>query len=41
MSFDDVYRKYYKELRRFGRQLNISAEKCEDYPGDIYEVLSG
>jgi RNA polymerase sigma-70 factor, ECF subfamily len=30
MSFEEVYRKYYNELRRFGRQLNISVEKCED-----------
>jgi RNA polymerase sigma-70 factor (ECF subfamily) len=30
MSFDEVYKKYYNELRRFGRQLNVSVEKCED-----------
>jgi RNA polymerase sigma-70 factor (ECF subfamily) len=36
MSFDDVYRKYYKELRRFGRQLNISAEKCEDLTQETF-----
>jgi RNA polymerase sigma-70 factor, ECF subfamily len=30
MSFDEVYSKYYKELRRFGRQLNIPVEKSED-----------
>ena len=30
MSFDEVYRKHYNELRRFGRQMNLSIEKCED-----------
>lgn len=30
MSFDEVYKKYYKELRRFGCQLNISVERSED-----------
>lgn len=30
MSFDEVYKKYYNELRRFGCQLNISVEKSED-----------
>ncbi|MCJ7448294.1 MAG: RNA polymerase sigma factor [Bacteroidales bacterium] len=30
MSFDEVYRKYYKELRRFGHHLNITSEKAED-----------
>jgi len=30
MSFDEVYKKYYNELRRFGCQLNISIEKSED-----------
>ncbi|TAL60089.1 MAG: RNA polymerase sigma factor [Bacteroidetes bacterium] len=30
MSFDEVYKKHYHELRRFGRQLNVSEEKGED-----------
>lgn len=30
MSFDEVYKKHYHELRRFGRQLNVSVEICED-----------
>lgn len=30
MSFDEVYRKHFHEMRRFGRQMNISAEKSED-----------
>lgn len=30
MSFDEVYKKYYNELRRFGCQLNISVERSED-----------
>jgi len=30
MSFDEIYNKYYHELRRFGSQLNVSFEKCED-----------
>jgi RNA polymerase sigma-70 factor (ECF subfamily) len=30
MSFDEVYKKHYHELKRFGRQLNVSAEKGED-----------
>jgi len=36
MSFDDVYRKYYNELRRFGRQLNLSAEMCEDFAQETF-----
>ena len=36
MSFDEVYKKYYNELRRFGRQLNISVEKCEDLTQEAY-----
>ena len=30
MAFDEVYKEHYNELRRFGRQLNISPDKCED-----------
>jgi RNA polymerase sigma-70 factor (ECF subfamily) len=30
MSFDEVYIKYYSELRRFGKHLNLTQEKCED-----------
>ena len=36
MSFDEVYRKHYHELRRFGRQLNLSAEKCEDLTQETF-----
>lgn len=36
MSFDEVYRKHYHELRRFGRQLNISVEKSEDLTQDAF-----
>jgi RNA polymerase sigma-70 factor, ECF subfamily len=36
MSFDEVYRKYYHELRRFGRQLNLTAEKCEDLTQETF-----
>ena len=30
MLFDEVYGKYYNELRRFGHQLNLSDESSED-----------
>ncbi len=30
MSFDEVYTKHYHEIRRFGRQLNISSDGCKD-----------
>ncbi len=36
MSFDEVYRKHYHELRRFGRQLNVSVEKCEDLTQEAF-----
>ena len=36
MSFDEVYKKYYKELRRFGRHLNITSEKTEDLIQEAY-----
>jgi RNA polymerase sigma-70 factor (ECF subfamily) len=36
MSFDEVYRKHYHELRRFGRQLNLSADKCEDLTQETF-----
>jgi RNA polymerase sigma-70 factor (ECF subfamily) len=36
MSFDEVYKKYYNELRRFGRQLNVSVEKCEDLTQETF-----
>ena len=36
MSFDDVYRKYYRELRRFGRQLNLPEEKCKDLTQETF-----
>lgn len=36
MSFDEVYRKHYHEIRRFGRQLNASSEKCEDLTQETF-----
>jgi RNA polymerase sigma-70 factor, ECF subfamily len=30
MSFDEVYKKHYKELRLLSRRLNISSEKGDD-----------
>ena len=36
MSFDEIYKKHYHELRRFGRQLNVSAEKCEDMTQETF-----
>jgi RNA polymerase sigma-70 factor (ECF subfamily) len=36
MFFDEVYRKHYHELRRFGRQLNLSAKKCEDITQETF-----
>jgi len=30
MSFDEVYKKHYHEIRRFGRQMNISPDGCKD-----------
>lgn len=30
MSFDEIYKKYYRELMRFSRQLDHSSENCED-----------
>jgi RNA polymerase sigma-70 factor, ECF subfamily len=36
MSFDEVYKDHYHELRRFGRQLNLTAEKCEDLTQETF-----
>jgi RNA polymerase sigma factor (sigma-70 family) len=36
MFFDDVYKKYYKELRCFGHQMNISPEKSEDITQETF-----
>jgi RNA polymerase sigma-70 factor (ECF subfamily) len=36
MSFDEVYRNYYNELRRFSRQLSLSAESSEDIIQDTF-----
>jgi len=36
MSFDEVYKKHYQELRRFGRQLNLSDDKCEDLAQETF-----
>jgi RNA polymerase sigma factor (sigma-70 family) len=30
MSFEDDYTRYFNELRRFGRQMSLSPERCED-----------
>ncbi|MCX6333738.1 MAG: RNA polymerase sigma factor [Bacteroidia bacterium] len=30
MSFDEVYKEYYRELTRFSRQLNHSTDRSED-----------
>jgi RNA polymerase sigma-70 factor (ECF subfamily) len=36
MFFDDVYKKYYNELRCFGHQMNISPEKSEDFTQETF-----
>jgi RNA polymerase sigma factor (sigma-70 family) len=36
MLFDEVYGKYYNELRRFGHQLNLSSERSEDIIQETY-----
>jgi RNA polymerase sigma-70 factor (ECF subfamily) len=36
MLFDEVYKAYYKELRRFSQQLNHSAVKSEDLVQDTF-----
>ena len=36
MSFDEVYKKHYFELRRFGRQLNVSSELIEDLTQETF-----
>jgi RNA polymerase sigma-70 factor (ECF subfamily) len=36
MFFDEVYNKHYNELRRFGHQLNLPAEKCEDLAQETF-----
>jgi RNA polymerase sigma-70 factor (ECF subfamily) len=36
MSFDEVYKKYYNELKRFGLQLNISVDKREDFVQETF-----
>lgn len=36
MSFDEVYKAYYQELRRFGRHLNISPENTSDLIQETY-----
>lgn len=36
MFFDEVYSKHYQELRRFGHQLNIPSEKCEDLTQETF-----
>lgn len=30
MSFEEIYKKYYNELRLFGRRFDIPAENCAD-----------
>jgi RNA polymerase sigma-70 factor, ECF subfamily len=39
MSFDEIYKAYYKELRRFSRQLNHSTEKSEDLVQETFMKL--
>jgi len=39
MVFDDLYIKYYKELRCFGHQMNISPEKSEDITQEAFLKL--
>jgi RNA polymerase sigma-70 factor, ECF subfamily len=36
MSFDEVYKKHYYELRRFGRQLNLTVERSEDLTQETF-----
>jgi RNA polymerase sigma-70 factor (ECF subfamily) len=36
MHFDELYRKHYPELKRFGHQMNIPAEKCEDLTQETF-----
>jgi RNA polymerase sigma-70 factor (ECF subfamily) len=36
MSFDEIYKNYYNELKRFGHQLNISADKSEDFVQETF-----
>lgn len=36
MFFDEIYKKHFNELKRFGRQLNIPAEKCEDLTQETF-----
>lgn len=36
MIFDEVYKEYFSELRRFGRQLNVSVEKCEELTQETF-----
>jgi len=36
MLFDDIYKKYYRELRCFGLKMNISPEKSEDITQETF-----
>jgi RNA polymerase sigma-70 factor, ECF subfamily len=36
MTFNEVYIKYYNELRRFGRQLNVSDELIRDFAQETF-----
>ena len=36
MSFDEIYKKYYNELRRFSYQLNISVDNSEDFVQETF-----
>lgn len=36
MGFEEVYTKHYRELRRFGRGLNISSDKCDDLAQETF-----
>ncbi|MCU0456385.1 MAG: RNA polymerase sigma factor [Bacteroidales bacterium] len=39
MDFDDLYRKHYRELKRFCNQLNNTAEQSEDLVQDTFLKL--
>lgn len=36
MLFDEVYKRHYNELRKFGHNLNIPAERCEDLTQETF-----
>lgn len=36
MSFDEVYRKHYHEIRRFGHQVSVSSELIDDLTQETF-----